>query len=124
MLFPALGMSMSIWLLMAPLLGLETGFRAELSVAAGCAGVILAPLSVWSGRAGALLVALGIVLGFANFGLMAPLGALANMATCGVAFIVAGLAPQPTVAAQKAVPIRTAPEGDLSVPTTPVRIAA
>jgi len=108
MLFPALGMTTAIWLLTAPLLGLETGFRAGLCVAAGVSALALVALAWWYPRAGGWLAGLGILLGFANFGLFAPIPALASLATSAVALIAAGLAPLPatfvTPAAAPAIP--------------------
>ena len=95
MLFPALGMTTAVWLVSAALLGLETGFRAEFTVTLAVAVMVLAPLSVWYQRAGFAMAALGIALGFANFGLSAPLGALASGAMCAVTLILAGMAPRP-----------------------------
>jgi hypothetical protein len=95
MLFPALGMTASIWLMTAPLLALETGFRAELTVAVGITTLVLSPLTLWSRRAGIAVTSLGVLLGFANLVLLAPLGAGASLASCAVGLIAAGMAPRP-----------------------------
>jgi hypothetical protein len=104
MLFLALGMTAAVWLLAAPLVGLEAGIRADLAVGAGIAGLLLACTSVWLPRARIPLAALGIALGFANFAFAADLGALTSMASCAVALIAAGTAPRPSV-----VPVVRAP---------------
>jgi len=112
MLFPALGMTTAIWLLTAPLLGLEIGFRAGLCVGAGICALALVALGWWFPRAGAWLAGLGILLGFANFGPSASIVALASLATSAVSLIAAGLAPRPvtfaTPAAAPMVPASTA----------------
>jgi hypothetical protein len=95
MLFPALGMTTAVWLLFAPLLGLESGIRAELGLVAGTLAFVVSLASVWSRRAHVVLVVLGAALGFANFALLAPIGSLASLATCAVALIAAGTAPVP-----------------------------
>jgi hypothetical protein len=95
MLFPALGTITAIWLLTAPLLSLESGFRAAFIIAVAVAVLVLAPLSIWYRRAGFAVAALGILLGFANLGLSAPIAALASVATSAFFLIVAGMAPQP-----------------------------
>jgi hypothetical protein len=97
MLFPALGMTTAIWLVFAPLLGVETGFRADFTVTAGLLALILAPLGVRYRAAAYAVGALGIVLGFANFVLWAPIGGYASLSSSAVALIIAGMAPVPTV---------------------------
>jgi hypothetical protein len=96
MLFPALGMTTAMWLLVGPLLGVETGLRAALTVGVGFVALVLSPLSLWSRRAGQGLAALGILLGLANFVLFAPIGAYASLASCATALIAAGMAPAPS----------------------------
>ena len=96
MLFPALGMTTAMWLLVGPLLGIETDLRAALTVGVGFVALVLSPLSLWSRRAGHGLAALGIFLGFANFVLSAPIGAYASLATCATLLIAAGMAPAPS----------------------------
>jgi len=105
MLFPALGMTTAIWLLTAPLLGLETGFRAGMSVGVGSLALVLALLSTWYRRAGVMLTVLGFLLGFLNFGPSASVVALAATATSALALVMAGMAPWPVV-----VPTRAAVE--------------
>src|SRR6185369_3203788 len=84
MLFPALGLTAAIWLVVTPLLGIEVGFRADLAVAAGLLAVVLLPVGVWFRKASAAAAAVGIFLGVANFVLDAPIGAYASLATCAV----------------------------------------
>jgi hypothetical protein len=97
MLFPALGMTTAIWLVFAPLLGVETGFRAGFTVTAGLLALILAPLGVRYKAAAYAVGALGIVLGFANFVMWAPIGGYVSLSTCAVTLLIAGMAPVPTV---------------------------
>jgi hypothetical protein len=97
MLFPAIGLTTAVWLLMAPLLGLETGFRAGLGIAVGVAVAVLLPLGYLDRRANVATAALGIFMGFANFFLPAPTLAYASYATCAVLLIVAGLPAWPVV---------------------------
>jgi hypothetical protein len=98
MLFPALGTTTAIWLIVGPLLGIETDLRATLTVGVGVVALVLSPLSLWSRRAGNALAALGFFLGFANFVLFAPIGAYASLATCAASLIAAGMAPEPVPA--------------------------
>ena len=97
MLFPAIGLTTAGWLLMAPLLGLETGVRAELGIAVGLAVAVLLPLGYLNQRANVATAALGIFMGFANFFLPASTLAYASFATCSVLLIVAGLPAWPVV---------------------------
>lgn len=97
MLFPAIGLTTAVWLLMAPLLGLETGFRAGLGMAIGLAVAVLLPLGYVNRRANVATAALGIFMGFANFFLPASTLAYASFATCAALLILAGLPPWPVV---------------------------
>ena len=97
MLFPAIGLSTAVWLLMAPLLGLEDGVRAGLGIAVGLAVAVLMPLGFRYPRANVATAALGIFMGFANFFLPASTPAYASFATCAVLLILAGLPPWPVV---------------------------
>ena len=103
MLFPAIGLTTAMWLLMAPLVGLEEGVRAGLGIAVGVAVLVLLPLGYLDRRANIATAALGIVLGFANFVLLAPTLAGANFATCGFLLIMAGLPAWPVVIGVKVV---------------------
>ena len=97
MLFPAIGLTTAVWLLMAPLLGLESGVRAGLGIAVGVAVAVLLPLGFLYRRANVATAALGIFMGFANFFLPGPTLALASFATCSVLLILAGLPAWPVV---------------------------
>jgi hypothetical protein len=112
MLFPALGMTTAMWLLAAPLLGVEEGFRAALGISVGVAALILLPLGAWNRKATAATAGLGMVLGFANFFLQAPIGALASMASCSVLLIAAGTAPWPVIEERVAAAAAPAKETD------------
>jgi hypothetical protein len=103
MLFPALGLSAAMWLIVTPLLGIETGFRADLAVTAGMLAIVLLPIGIWVRKASAAAGAVGIVLGFANFFLDAPIGSYASLATCGVTLLIGAMAPWP-VTVKAAVP--------------------
>ena len=113
MLFPAIGLTTAIWLLFAPWLGIETGVRAGMGVTIGAMTMVLLPLGIWNARATAAVAGLGIFLGFANFFLAAPVGALASFATCSVLLVMAGTAPRPVVVARTgaAIPL-AAPAAD------------
>ena len=115
MLFPALGMTTAVWLMIVPLFGLETGYRAGLSVATGILALPLALGSVWSFRAGIGLAVLAMILCLVDFTVSAPIGAIANYATCCAALAIAGMAPRPV---STFAPAAAADE----VPTTPTRI--
>ena len=67
MIFPAIGLTTAVWLLMAPLLGLESGVRAGVGIAVGVAVAVLMPLGFLYRRANVATAALGIFMGFANF---------------------------------------------------------
>jgi hypothetical protein len=97
MLFPAIGLTTAVWLLTAPLLGLETGLRAGLGIAVGLAVAVLLPLGYLNRRANVATAALGIFMGFANFFMPASTLAYASFATCSVLLILAGLPPWPVV---------------------------
>ena len=97
MLFPAIGLTTAVWLLMAPLLGLEEGVRAGVGIAVGVAVLVLLPIGFWNRRANVATAALGIFMGFANFFLAASTLAYASFATCAVLLILAGLPPWPVV---------------------------
>ena len=79
MLFPAIGLTTAVWLLMAPLLGLETGARAGMGIAVGLAVAVLLPLGYLDRRANVATAALGIFMGFANFFLPASTLALREL---------------------------------------------
>lgn len=99
MIFPALGMLSAAWLLVVSFLGLEAGFRADLAIAAGLIAFPLALASVWSPRAGVALTGIGVVLAIVN--LLAPtsMGGMASLAASAAVLAIAGMAPQPVVAA-------------------------
>ena len=97
MLFPAIGLTTAVWLLMAPLLGLETGVRAGVGITVGLAVAVLLPLGYLNQRANVATAAFGIFMGFANFFLPATTLAYASFATCAVLLIVAGLPAWPVV---------------------------
>lgn len=111
MLFPALGMTAATWLMMVPLMGLESGLRADISVVSGILALPLAFASVWSFRAGIALTVLGTILCFIDLTTASSIGALANYAACGAALAIAGMAPRPvaTVAVVAADEVATAP---------------
>ena len=107
MLFPAIGLTTAMWLLMAPLFGLEDGVRAGMGIVVGLAAAVLLPIGFFDRRANIATAALGIVMGFANFFLPAPTLALASFATCSIMLMLASLAPWPAVVAtvKAAVPV-------------------
>jgi hypothetical protein len=88
-------MTTAMWLLFAPLLGIESGARAELVLVVGALAFAASVASVWWRPARPVLVVLGAVLGFANFGFDASIGSLSSLATCAVGLIAAGTAPFP-----------------------------
>src|SRR5262249_7892896 len=106
MLFPALALTTAMWLLAAPLLGLETGVRADICVAVAALALVLAPLSLWSRKAGGGLPVLGGLLGFGTFGLDASALALTSFGASAVGLIAGGMAP---------VPVRTTVPADLPI---------
>lgn len=110
MLFPVIGAVSAMWLLISPLIELETGVRALLAVSVGAAALVLAPLGIWSRRARSALAALGWIIGLANFVLLPQMGGLANFAVCGVALVVAGMAPQPVTVADDGAAARATPD--------------
>lgn len=123
MLFPALGTMAATWLIMVPLFGLETGFRADLSIAAGILALPLALWSGWSSRAGVAVTVLGLILCLVNFTVAAPIGSLANFATCCTALAISGMAPRPQstfsvaqVSEVPTVPTVVAPPVDVRAP--------
>jgi hypothetical protein len=97
MLFPALGLTAAIWLLMGPLMDLETGARAVLTVGVGSLALLLTLLSFRRPGAAWGVVALGFLLGLANLTMAGPILSCASAATCAVALVAAGAAPQPVV---------------------------
>ena len=97
MIFPAIGLTTAVWLLMAPLLGLESGVRAGLGIAVGVAVAVLMPLGFLYRRANVATAALGIFMGFANFFMPGTTLAYASFATCSVLLIYAGLPAWPVV---------------------------
>jgi hypothetical protein len=127
MLFPAIGLTTAVWLLMAPLLGLEVGVRAGLGIAVGLATLVLLPLGYLDRRANVATAALGIFMGFANFFLPAPTLALASFATCAVLLIFAGLPAWPVVEGVRVVvaaPARVVARDTQDAASTDARIAA
>lgn len=122
MLFPALGMTTAMWLLAAPLTGLEIGGRADLVVAVGAVAFVASLLGMWSRPARISLTLLGILLGLANFVMAGSVGALASLATCAFGLVAAGTAPWPVAtvhAAVTALPVRPRPAGADERPTVP-----
>lgn len=115
MLFPALGMTAATWLMMVPLVGLESGLRADISVVSGVIALPLAFASIWSFRAGIALTVLGTLLCFIDLTTAPSIAALANYAACGAALAIAGMAPQPV----STIAVVAADE----VPTAPTRVA-
>jgi hypothetical protein len=121
-------MTIAIWLLSVPLLGLETGSRAALCVAVGLVALVASPLAFWFRRPAVVLVALGILIGFANFALDAPMVAAASLAACSVGLIAAGAAPvpvtMPATAAAVEVPAPSANRIERVAPPSRQRVAA
>lgn len=99
MLFPALGLTTAMWLLMGPLMGVETGGRAVLTVTVGVLVLVFGILGVRYRAAAWVVAALGGLLGFVNLLTSAPIESCASLATCAVALLAAGAAPQPVVLA-------------------------
>jgi len=110
MLSPVLGATTAIWLLLAPVLELQSAQRAAIGVAVGLAALILSPLGNWRRAPRAALGALGLGLALVNFVLPGTIGSLADFATCAVALIIAGVAPAPQVAARVVAITRTVPQ--------------
>jgi len=108
MLSPALGATTAIWLLLAPVLELQTGARVPIALALGALALVLSSLATWSRSARAALAVLGTALALVNFVVPGPVGALADFATCGFALIMAGVGPWPVVVPRvaAATPIR------------------
>jgi len=119
---PALAATTAIWLLLAPVLGLQSGPRSTIGVAVGVAALLLAPLGMWTRGARAALGALGLALALVNLVLPGSIGSLADFATCAAALMIAGGLPAPEVAAL-AIPVaRTVPqERALDEDETPTR---
>jgi len=127
MLFPAIGLTTAVWLLMVPLLGLEVGVRAGVGIVVGLAVAVLLPLGYLDRRANVATAALGIFMGFANFFMPASTLAYASFATCGVLLILAGLPPWPVVDGVRVVVAAPAPavaRDTLQTSATDVRVAA
>ncbi len=97
MFFSAVGMMTAMWLVISPLLGVDTGFRAGLAVAIGIVAMILAPLGLWSPAARRVVVWAGLLLAFVNFVVPGTVLGMANFAACGSFLIIGALAPQPVV---------------------------
>jgi len=95
MLYPALGTLTAIWLLLNPLIDLESGQRSVLAVAVGVLSLVLAPLGLWYRPARGIIAALGAILAFVNFVDPGSVGAMANFAASGFALIATGMALQP-----------------------------
>jgi len=127
MLFPAIGLTTAVWLLMVPLLGLEVGVRAGVGIVVGLAVAVLLPLGYLDRRANVATAALGIFMGFANFFMPASTLAYASFATCGVLLILAALPPWPVVDGVRVVVAAPAPavaRDTLQTSATDVRVAA
>lgn len=95
MLFPALGLTTAIWLLMGPFMGIETGARAVLTVGVGALVAVMAPLALRYRAAAWAVVALGAALGVANLLMSVSIASDASLATAAFALVLAGAAPQP-----------------------------
>jgi hypothetical protein len=130
MLSPALGAVTAVWLMLAPALELETGARAYLAIASGIVAFVLSPLSIWSRPARGALASVGLAIALLNFFLPCSIEALANLATCGMTLILAGLAPSPVVASRSIVvpvlraPGAVAPDEEITAPSRAIRAAA
>ena len=124
MLYPALGTLTAVWLLINPLIDLESGQRSVLAVAVGAASLVLAPLGLWYRPARGIIAALGAILAFVNFVDPSSVGSMANFAASGFALIATGMALQPAsgvhaASATEEVTARyTAKEKPSSVPAT------
>jgi hypothetical protein len=114
-------MTTAMWLLFAPLLGLESGARADLVLVVGTLAFAASVASVWWRPARPALVVLGAVIGFANFGLDAPIGSLSSLAACAVGLIAAGTAPFPVIEVTAAAAEATAARAE---PPAPARAGA
>jgi len=121
MLSPALGATTAIWLMLAPAMELENGPRAYLSVAVGVAAFVLSPAGVWSRTARGAVAWLGLALSLVNLVLPCSIEALASFATCGMALIMAGIAPWPVVESRS---IATATAGVPAAVVSPEEITA
>jgi hypothetical protein len=130
MLSPAFGAITAVWLMLVPALQLETGARAHVAIASGVIAFVLSPLSVWSRTARGVMAWVGLTLALVNFFLPCPIEALANFATCGMALILAGLAPSPVVASRSTlVPVVSVPRvvtaaDEITAPSRAIRAAA
>lgn len=102
MFFPALGMTAAMWLLMGSLMELELGARAVLTVGVGAAALVLSVLSFRYRSAAWGVAAIGFLLGVVNLFLSGSIAACASAATCAVALVAAGAAPQPVLVAANA----------------------
>lgn len=112
---------------MAPVLELETGVRSGIAVAVGVLALVLSPLGLWSKTARGSLAVLGLFLALVCFALPGTIGATADLATCSVALIMAGVAPWPVVVlAPAAVPRATAApsRNEMAVAVSAMRLAA
>jgi hypothetical protein len=109
-------MTTAMWLLFAPLLGLESGARADLVLVVGALAFAASVASVWWRPARPALVVLGAVIGFANFGLDASIGSLSSLAACAVGLIAAGTAPYPVTDVITAAAEATAARTELPSP--------
>jgi len=126
---PALGATTAVWLMLAPALNLESGPRATLSIASGVVAFVLAPAGVWSRAARVATAWLGLALALVNFVLPCSIEALASLATCGMALIMAGIAPWPvierrSISVSSAVPAVHAGDDEVTAPSRPLRAAA
>ncbi len=105
MFYPALAMTTAVWLITAPLMEVEVGPMAVLSIVAGCAAWVLASLGYWSRTSQRSLAVLGALLGAANILLPSTVGTEAACAVSSMVLIIAGVAP---MSAKRGVPARTA----------------
>lgn len=100
--YPIVGFMAALWLIVAPLLGIETGFRAGVSVLCGAAAILLALVSIWRFAAGIGLAVVALVLQLVNLLVAGTFGGVASFAFCTAALAVAGMAPHPRVTAAPA----------------------
>ena len=94
--YPILGMTAALWLMVAPLMGIETGFRAHLSLATGIVTLVLSVASIWRFSAGVAMAAVALLLAVVNLLAPASMGGLASYAFCAAALAIAGMSPRPT----------------------------
>ena len=95
MFFPALAMLTSVWMITAPLMDVETGPLAVLSMVVGCIAWLLASLGYWSQAAHRALAVVGVFLGMATFVLSGSVMTQAACAVSAVVLIMTGIAARP-----------------------------